>query len=216
MTFIVCQPLPQQSLTSPEKGKVVRAGIVDTPDRMVGDINLFLSPYDDDEDENSTTNNTTGEYYVGEVDIMVAHKKDQGKGTGKAAVLAFLGYLSRHADEILGEYTRSLEPSSTSEPNSNAMRNGTNTNHNAAKADTKPMLYSLMAKINQTNERSIALFKSLGFEQEGEVNFFGEIKLVLSKKEFRRKFGITSVGSITPGYEELVYARYEEEGQSKA
>ncbi|KAM7208724.1 methionyl-tRNA synthetase [Naviculisporaceae sp. PSN 640] len=203
MTFIVCQPLStsQQVVPADEK-RTVQAGLVDTPDKMIGDINLFLSPYDEDDDDTVTTAS-----YVGEVDIMIADKKDQGRGTGKAAVLAFLAYLSRHVDEILGEYTTSL---SLEQPNSTSS-NSTGTDVKK----TQPKLHSLMAKINQTNERSIALFESLGFAQEGEVNFFGEVKLVLSGEEFARRFD-TAVGSdsITPGYEELVYVRTgEEEGR---
>jgi len=181
MTFIVCQPL----LSTSEGQDEVLAGIVDAPDKMVGDINLFLSPYDDDDDDQQPANT-----YIGEVDVMIANAKDQGRGTGKAAVLAFLQYISRNLGRILHEYHhQEKEGQSTTEP--------------------KPTLSLLMAKINQGNAKSIALFKSLGFEQEGEVNYFGEVKLVL--REFTQKFGENT--NCPVGYRELVYTRAEEAKQ---
>lgn len=251
MTFIICQPLDhrQQEQKGPSdddddgKGSVL-AGIVDTPDRMIGDINLFLSPYDNDdqgeeEEEHYGDDNTASPhaYYVGEVDIMIANAKDQGKGTGKAAVLAFLGYLSHHVGEILGEYTSSISESASSGPshndnNSTINGDGATPRHSRdqkAKEEVLtpkplpiPKLHSLMAKINQNNERSIALFKSLGFKQDGQVNFFGEVKLVLSEAEFTRKFHASTTtttpdsdssignGNGLSGYKEMVYVRTEE------
>ncbi|KKP01386.1 hypothetical protein THAR02_06501 [Trichoderma harzianum] len=43
----------------------------------------------------------------------------------------------------------------------------------------KVQLVGLMAKIKQENTGSRALFKKLGFTQEGEANYFGEVKMVM-------------------------------------
>ncbi|KAK1829666.1 GNAT domain-containing protein [Podospora conica] len=133
LTFIVCQPV------SPADDAAVKAGVCDAPDKMIGDVNLFLYPHEDDEDA-----------YVGEVDIMIAEHRCRGVGLGKAVVALFLTYVHRNVDAILREY-------------------------NQGTAELK----TLMAKINKDNAASIALFRSLGFEQEGEANYFGEVKLVM-------------------------------------
>lgn len=118
---------------------------------MIGDINFFLYPSDDDDAPDGCC--------VGEVDIMIAGQGDRGKGLGKAAVSTFLHYIWRNRHEILGEY-QSGEAS-------------------LAKTGGSSRLVVLMAKIKSDNVGSIALFKGLGFEQEGDVNYFGEIKMVL-------------------------------------
>ncbi|KAK3949657.1 hypothetical protein QBC32DRAFT_348642 [Pseudoneurospora amorphoporcata] len=65
----------------------------------------------------------------------------------------------------------------------------------------RPRLRMLMAKINKDNAKSIALFKSLGFEQVGDVNYFGEVKLVL------RDLGAYAARNVPEGYKEVVYER---------
>ncbi|KAM7196458.1 GNAT domain containing protein [Rhypophila sp. PSN 637] len=265
MTFIVCQPLPPLSsitneshsepMLDPKTGRgTIQAGIVDTPDKMVGDINLFLSPCeDDDEEEQLRPRDNTGvvtKQSVGEVDIMIANTRNQGKGIGKAAVLAFLGYIGRHLGEILREYyyqgqgqgqptqttptrTDSASDSSSSilKPNiystdsdpdqiaANGNRLATHGMTDRENLETEQQtvvkleLHSLVAKINQTNERSIALFKSLGFEQEGDgPNFFGEVKLVLPFAKFTTRFSNYSISQAPPWYQELGYVRAGEEG----
>lgn len=119
---------------------------------MIGDINFFLYPSDDDDAP------TEGSC-VGEVDIMIAGQGDRGKGLGKAAVSTFLHYIWSNRDGILGEYQAGEMGSATS---GGSLR-----------------LEVLMAKIKSDNVGSIALFRGLGFQQEGEVNYFGEIKMVL-------------------------------------
>lgn len=118
---------------------------------MIGDINFFLYPSEDDDAPQGDC--------VGEVDIMIAGQGDRGKGLGKAAVSTFLHYIWRNRDVVLGEY-QSGEGSTTKE-------------------NEIWRLKVLMAKIKADNVGSIALFKGLGFEQEGDVNYFGEIKMVL-------------------------------------
>lgn len=139
-----------------------QAGVCDAPDRMVGDINFFLYPWDDEDEEGAEgvrsaddDDDTNISWCVGEIDIMIAGSADRGQGLGKAAVTAFLHYIWSNRDAILAEYQYASAGSST-------MR-----------------LKMLMAKIKATNLQSIALFKRLGFEQDGEVNYFGEVKMVL-------------------------------------
>lgn len=138
---------------------------------MVGDINFFLYPWDDDggDDEDggdgdaTTTTTTTAAategWCVGEIDVMIASPGDRGKGLGRAAVSTFLHYIWSNRDAILREY------------------------HGHQAASSTPELKSLMAKIKAENVASIALFRRLGFEQVGDVNYFGEIKMVLRDLE---------------------------------
>ncbi|KAK4192995.1 GNAT domain-containing protein [Podospora australis] len=165
LTFIICQP--------PLSSSVVSSGEADTPERMIGDVNLFLYPHEE-EDEEPTAQ---PKFCVGEVDIMIADPAQRGKGLGRAVVGAFLAYIEKHEQEIMEEYASDKDISPA------------------------PGLKMLMAKISEGNTKSIALFESLGFEKEGEVNYFGELKLVLRDlKGFVEKR--------TPeGYKELVYSR---------
>lgn len=129
---------------------------------MIGDINFFLHPWDDDDDQEQGGTGADGQgccYCTGEVDIMIAGKDDRGRGLGKAAVSTFLHYIWSNLDAVLGEY-RALSPGWEGK---------------APRLELK----QLMAKIKATNAHSIALFRSLGFVQDGDVNYFGEIKLVL-------------------------------------
>lgn len=143
----------------------------------MGDINFFIHPFDE-EDEGENAAGTTP--VVGEIDIMIASHSDRGKGLGKAAVSTFLHYIWTNRSVILDEYGRqhSCAPGGRNVP----LR-----------------LQFLMAKIKATNERSIALFKGLGFKQEGEVNYFGEVKLVM--KDF------DSIAKTPGGYEVVKYRR---------
>lgn len=148
LTFILCKPVA----TSDAPISSVQAGDVDSPDKMIGDINFFLYPWDGEpEDDGADASGAPPGYCVGEIDIMVASQNDRGKGLGKAAVSTFMHYIWSNRAAILREY----------------------------QAAAQPELKFLMAKIKATNAHSIALFKSLGFEQEGDVNYFGEVKLVL-------------------------------------
>ncbi|KAK4104864.1 hypothetical protein N658DRAFT_513653 [Parathielavia hyrcaniae] len=171
LTFIICQPLSQR-----EHGTSICAGEPDAPENMVGDVNLFLYPYEP-EDEDHLPSETPG-FCVGEVDIMIADQQHRGKGLGRAAVQAFLQYIHGHLGEIMQEYAEDKD------------------------LRTPPELKLLMAKINQGNAKSIALFKSLGFAQEGEVNYFGEVKLVLPNGILVR-----FAADVPEGYLELVYSR---------
>ncbi|KAM0278140.1 hypothetical protein ACHAQH_005338 [Verticillium albo-atrum] len=149
LTFIICRPLTGEV---PEE---VVAGMADDEEAMVGDVNFFLYPYDDDDDAGEAD-------FVGEIDVMVAEKGDRGRGVGFGAVTAMMEYVFRHVEGILGEHVPGKEA---------------------------PRLRGLMAKIQAGNEKSIALFKRVGFTQKGGVNYFGEMKMVLDGFEERMRSG---------------------------
>ncbi|AEO56856.1 hypothetical protein MYCTH_2125843 [Thermothelomyces thermophilus ATCC 42464] len=175
LTFIVCQPLAAVEGGESGEGGTVQAGGPDAPERMVGDVNLFLYPYED-EGSIAAVPGAVPEFCVGEVDIMIADRQHRGKGLGRAVVQAFLYYVHRHLDGIMREYAEDKDMPSP------------------------PRLKLLKAKINQNNKTSIALFERLGFEQEGVVDYFGELKLVL------RDLGRLAA-EVPQGYAELVYSR---------
>lgn len=173
LTFILCQPIAQGDETISS----VEAGGPDVPDKMIGDINFFLYPLDNNEEDE--TKATPGNWCVGEIDIMIAGHGDRGKGLGSAAVSTFLHYIHWNQDALVTEY-QSI---------SREQEKGTG-----------PLeLKLLMVKIRATNAHSIALFKGLGFKQEGDVNYFGEVKMVL--KDFGR------IAKRPEGYEEVKYLR---------
>ncbi|KAJ9143835.1 GNAT domain-containing protein [Pleurostoma richardsiae] len=177
LTFIVCQPVAGGA------ARPVVAGQVDAPERMVGDINFFLHPWDEeDPDEDGHTAAATEAdrgrgvtLCAGEVDIMIADHSHRGRGVGRAAVSAFLRYIRSNLTAILEEYA-------------------------SDKDVRQAKLRLLMAKIKESNAGSIALFKSLGFVQKGDVNYFGEVTMVLEDLE-----RISSMPA--EDYEEVGYTR---------
>ncbi|KAI1798773.1 GNAT domain-containing protein [Daldinia bambusicola] len=212
LTFIVCAPLPQGAATTTtattttttndngdssdtkEKNGAVIAGVGDAADRMVGDVNLFLSPWDDggegDDNGEGEQKGKEGEaktYYTAEIDIMIADPGFRGKGLGRAAVATFLSFVRRHLDGILAEYMKGLFGSAVS--------------------NEKPVLKDVVAKINADNKASIVLFKALGFEQRGETNYFGEIRMVFEGFGETDAWEGRNSGVMGEGYEELGYDR---------
>ncbi|KAK0720060.1 GNAT domain-containing protein [Lasiosphaeris hirsuta] len=175
LTFIICQPLPAKDTNRGAMSVV--AGSADSPDRMVGDVNLFLYPHESDDENDDQV------FVVGEVDIMIAGSKDRGKGVGRAVVSAFLHYICRNSDSILEEY---------------------NTNSDGGRNKAAPKLKMFMAKIKQDNSKSIALFRSLGFKQEGDVNYFGEVKFVFQDLD-------RISANVPEGYAEVAYTRPNDE-----
>ena len=161
LTFISCRPLSRLSAT-------VEARQHDSPEKMVGDVNLFLA-FSDGEDGNGVT---------GEVELMIARRQDQGQGFGRATIVAFLAFVSRHEHDILQEYC--LAAKALHGRNMDA----TSFEH-------------LRVRIGSENSRSIHLFESLGFRKtQQEPNFFGEFELRLTSasnwrsSEWVEKFGI--------------------------
>jgi RimJ/RimL family protein N-acetyltransferase len=139
LTFISCLPRDPSDTV-----RTVSAGTGDAPDRLLGDVNLFLTKDEDDD-----------KAVVGEVELMVATKSNQGRGYGRASLLAFLTYISRNQNSIVAEYLGSH--------------------------DTPTSALSIVrVKIGKDNARSIKLFESVGFQKLSEVpNYFGEFELRL-------------------------------------
>ncbi len=140
LTFIACLPLPSSESIPAQ----IRGGEHDAAERMIGDVNLFLSSADEDE-----------EGCIGELELMIAPTAARRKGYGRATVITFLHYIQIHLDDILNEYKRKL-------------------------GMDKMRLLQLRVKIGSKNEKSFALFESLGFIKVHESpNYFGEFELVL-------------------------------------
>ncbi|PTB69473.1 hypothetical protein BBK36DRAFT_1156046 [Trichoderma citrinoviride] len=168
LTFIVCEPLSNGE-------SVVTAQGDDAPEKMRGDINFFLYLDDNDdeegEEEEVAAAGARGESsntirLRGEVDVMIARTQHRGKGLGEAAVRSMLGYIRRHLSDVLDEYAKG---------EGLLLLDG----GKAAAAAAKVQLVGLMAKIKEDNAGSRALFGKLGFRQEGEANYFGEVKMVM-------------------------------------
>lgn len=96
LTFIACLPLSTPSADAKGNGSV-RAHVDDSPGQMIGDINLFITPAEEDD-----------EGCIGEIELMIAQTQARRKGHGRGAVIAFMKYLSDHLDEILAEYAGSV------------------------------------------------------------------------------------------------------------
>src|SRR3979411_2517541 len=95
LTFIACQPLGPHA-SGPNTPIIARED--DARDQMIGDVNLFLTPADED-----------SEGCIGEIELMIAPNEHRRKGYGRATLLSFLVYLQKHLDEILEEYGASLK-----------------------------------------------------------------------------------------------------------
>jgi RimJ/RimL family protein N-acetyltransferase len=92
LTFIICEEDPSIAVADLNP---IKAGEFDTPATMVGDINLFLSPYDDGEKASETE-------VVGEVELMIAVQRLRRNGLGKSALLLFIGYILENREKIAG------------------------------------------------------------------------------------------------------------------
>lgn len=148
LTFIVCKPLDAST------SSCVQATVHDAPpDRMIGDINLFLLPSEDDDGDDD--DGVKGAV-IGEIELMIARKDFQRQGYGRAALLTFMDYILDNWGSIGSEYS--------------SQRNSATTAFNH--------LAYLRVKINETNVGSIKLFEKLGFRTIGKgANYFGEIEL---------------------------------------
>ncbi|SMQ52453.1 unnamed protein product [Zymoseptoria tritici ST99CH_3D7] len=153
LTFIICLPLPPSRSTSEE---VVEAGVDDAPERMVGDVNLFLT--EEGEDDESDVDGK-GRRVVGEIELMIANEKQQRKGYGRAAVLVFLEYILTHWRGIAEEYQSSVPAEKLAE-------------------EANLELAFLRVKVQQTNVGSLKLFEGVGFQKIAEeANYFGEVEM---------------------------------------
>lgn len=94
LSFIICHPLTgSPAIVGPED---------DAPERMIGDINLFLCVEDSEETPQ----------IMGEVELMIPEKKNQRRGFGRATLLAFLRHVVDHESEILGDFVEN-DPSAS-------------------------------------------------------------------------------------------------------
>lgn len=152
LTFIVCHPV-----ASSEKGSIQLSSDSDSSQSMVGDINLFLRVDDGEEGDAPPA-------IVGEIELMIAEKVNQGRGFGKAALLTFLRYIVERQAGIIEEFVNADVQAETVDK---------------LRAANASLGFScLSVKIGQANARSLALFESLGFKKVSvEPNFFGEFEL---------------------------------------
>ncbi|KXL41685.1 hypothetical protein M433DRAFT_155384 [Acidomyces richmondensis BFW] len=167
LTFIICHPLTERSVDAGE-GKIIRPAIDDGPERMIGDVNLFLFPMGNE--ELSHMNGCGGETQVdayatanfgviGELELMIAYPKLRRQGFGRTALQIFLSYIVAKWPQILAEFFRRNIPE-------------------AASDSSLPGLHYLRVKIQESNVGSIKLFESLDFERMGNrTNYFGEVEL---------------------------------------
>ena len=175
LTFIVCQPLPASPdrVQSKKTSKCIWGGEADSPRRMLGDVNLFLTP--DEEDDRAI---------IGEVEIMIAQGQNQGKGFGIAALGAFLGYIFTNEVQILNEYGGIQGAEATAR---RQIPMG------LPKGDRLSIKY-LRAKIGKDNIKSMRLFEKVGFARlGGEPNYFGEVEMRLEgQKMMDRRSSVES------------------------
>lgn len=179
LTFIACRPIATDSSAnlSPES---------DSASNMIGDINLFLRVDDGDDGDASPE-------IIGEIELMIAEKANQRRGFGKAALLAFMRYITERQGEILGEFVSGLDE----------------TIKGKVRAKGELKFECLSVKIGQTNEKSLKLFEGLRFVKVSEEpSYFGEFELR------RVDLGVEGVeldlrGAGVEGYREVAYERKE-------
>lgn len=172
ITFIICRPLPRdQAMTC--TNSIVQTGVHDAEDKMLGDVNLFISRSEDDP-------NTL----LGELEIMIAEPEMQGKGSGRLALLAFIRYVTMHEEQILAEYQTWAGSQSLTEENGVPQCHiDDQSDGDSSESVEKPVAGQLRfaylrARIGETNLRSLALFDHAGFQlQSTEPNYFGELEL---------------------------------------
>lgn len=166
LTFIACHPLPgplSKDAEGDSNDRIIASQGHDAPEKMIGDVNLFLRlAYELDGEGEEMLNRP---YVRGEIELMIASPTDQGRGFGKATLLAFLQYIRNHTDDILDQY-KSHSP-------------GGSENHTQHQ-DVKIGGLVLVSKINKNNMKSRRLFESVGFGQVGKEDYFGEIELKLA------------------------------------
>ncbi|KKY29055.1 putative n-acetyltransferase 9 [Phaeomoniella chlamydospora] len=191
LTFIICLPISSHIIAPLPNGKddtthqyiTIKPSTYDNHDTMLGDINLFLTPLEQDmeaADINSFAFALPSNQIplVGEIELMIALSKNQSRGFGHTSLLTFLLYIGTHESEIVESYLKDnssdfgqLKGPSLSSPSSSDLQ-----------------LSYLRARISATNVRSIALFKKVGFELVSEEpNYFGELEMRLQREGWGSK-----------------------------
>lgn len=180
LTFIVCTHPGVQyydDSTKEAQEHSLNPGEQDAPERMIGDVNLFL--YDDEEDEDEDQDKTEQERgsetegevkvknVIGELEIMIARRDQRGKGMAQETLRAFMSYIQSSLDDLLVEYA------------------GTGS----------VLLKYLRVKIDKDNVRSLKLFERVGFVRtSAEPNYFGEVELRTQVMEGRLRDVESKVG----------------------
>ena len=142
LTFIICSP--GENL---DQMTAVNAGVHDAADAMIGDVNMFISISEDSRGHQPSA--------IGELELMIAEKAQQRKGSGKAALLSFILYVLQHEASILKQFWDNRE-----------------------ECPPPSKFAYFAAKIGKENSRSLALFHSLGFKRIAkEPNYWGEYEL---------------------------------------
>jgi RimJ/RimL family protein N-acetyltransferase len=192
LTFIVCLPIQDASNDNGKESETL-SDQADSPTRMIGDINLFLRIDDGEE-------GTSAPHIIGEIELMIADKKDQRRGLGKATLLAFLRYVVEREQEVVGEFVHRDE----------GARGVFGSGSGDEQGKGEGMKFNaLSVKIGQKNERSLALFEGVGFKKVGEEpNYFGEWELRRTGLDLRA-VEAQLVGAGVEGYREVVYGRKE-------
>ncbi|EUC31599.1 hypothetical protein COCCADRAFT_100868 [Bipolaris zeicola 26-R-13] len=151
LTFVICTASDHSAWA--EKKQVI-PGLQDAPECMIGDVNLFLYPYDDDDEDNvqNEEKKNSEDFVVGELEIMIAQPSARGKGLAHEALQAFMWYISSSLPSLLAEYTQQDK-------------------------QRRASLRYLRVKIDKDNKRSLALFEKLGFKHSTGPNYFGELEL---------------------------------------
>jgi RimJ/RimL family protein N-acetyltransferase len=171
LTFIACYAMDAEPAEDSGKDFCVEPEKDDAPDRMIGDVNLFL--YEDEEQASDdaeangqiTAKSNRVNVIVGELEIMLAHKPARGQGLAQEVLLAFMWYIVTSLTRILEEY------------------------HAGSEAEACHMKY-MRVKIDQHNVQSLALFQRLGFKKIGEEpNYFGEVEMRMQMEDVKQKVG---------------------------
>ena len=170
LTFVICHPAAGVG----NDRKLIEAGVHDSDELMIGDVNMFITTHDGGEDEGDMK-------IVGELELMVAKSRDQGKGYGRTSLLAFMRYILEHEKDIVNEFLSSND-------------------HTYGKSS----LSYFCAKIGEQNLRSVALFESIGFRKTSTMpSYFGEFELrhsTMSLEQIKRLLERCNVG-----YAEIAY-----------
>lgn len=152
LTFIACTA--SETLYGSHR-EAARNGVDDAPEKMIGDVNLFIHEADDEQSDEESKSVQRPKQIVGEVEIMIANKNLHGQGYGYEVLRAFLWYFAVNIREILMEYGRGQQLSGSD-----------------------VQWKYLRVKVDKDNIRSIRLFERAGFQKVSEEpNYFGEVEL---------------------------------------
>jgi RimJ/RimL family protein N-acetyltransferase len=162
LTFIICTaPTASPSLSN------ITPTQHDTPETMIGDVNLFIYPDPDFDPSNTDSDHPGSIPLIAELEIMLAPPSSRRKGYATQALRAFMNYISspERLSRILEEYRLGSDERS------------------------ERYLKYLRVKVDQGNSASLGLFGKVGFERVGEVNYFGEVELRLGVEGLEEMMG---------------------------